>query len=138
VTNVLFVCVGNAGRSQMARAFFARAGGAARSAGTRPSPEVHANVVEAMREVAIDLGAETPHKVTLEDAEWADVVIRMGCGDECPVVSGTSYRDWPIDDPIGLTAAGTRPIRDELARRVAALVAELRIDGSAAAAQPPM
>src|SRR2546421_2968748 len=122
--NVLFVCVGNAGRSQMAHAFFARAGGSVRSGGTWPSAEVHDNVAEAMREVGIELGGAAPRRVTVEDAGWADVVVRMGCGGDCPVVSGTSYRDWPIDDPIGLSVEQTRPIRDEVARRVNALVAE--------------
>jgi arsenate reductase len=130
VTNVLFVCIGNAGRSQMAHAFFARAGGAVRSAGTRPSPDLHPNVVEAMREIGIDLSGASPHGFEPADAEWADIVVTMGCGDECPVVAGTSYRDWPIDDPIGLSLEATRPIRDEIARRVAALVAELWVESS--------
>ena len=130
VTNVLFVCIGNAGRSQMAHAFFARAGGAVRSAGTRPSPELHPNVIEAMGEIGIDLSGASPRGFEQADAEWADVVVTMGCGDECPVVAGTSYRDWPIDDPIGLSVEETRPIRDEIARRVAALVAELRVESS--------
>ncbi len=128
MTNVLFVCIGNAGRSQMAHAFFAREGGSVRSGGTRPSPELHPNVIESMREIGIELGGAAPRKVTPEDAAWADVVIRMGCGDECPVVAGTSYRDWPIDDPIGLSVEETRPIRDEIAHRVASLVSELRVE----------
>jgi arsenate reductase (thioredoxin) len=134
VTSVLFVCIGNAGRSQMARAFFARAGGSARSAGTWPSAEVHPNVVEAMQELGIDLAGAVPRLVTLEDVAWADVVIRMGCGDDCPVVPGTSYRDWPVADPIGLSVEETRLIRDEIESRVAALVEEL----AAGRSQPPM
>jgi ubiquinone/menaquinone biosynthesis C-methylase UbiE/protein-tyrosine-phosphatase len=114
----------------MAHAFFARAGGAVRSAGTRPSPELHSNVLEAMGEIGIDLSAASPHGFERTDAEWADIVVTMGCGDECPVVAGTSYRDWPVDDPIGLSIEETRPIRDEIARRVAALVAELRVGSS--------
>jgi protein-tyrosine-phosphatase/ubiquinone/menaquinone biosynthesis C-methylase UbiE len=130
VTNVLFVCIGNAGRSQMAHAFFGRAGGAVRSAGTRPSPELHPNVIEAMGEIGIDLSGASPQGFEQADAEWADIVVTMGCGDECPVAPGRSYRDWPIDDPIGLSVEATRPIRDEIARRVAALVAELRVESS--------
>ena len=114
----------------MAHAFFARAGGAVRSAGTRPSQEVHPNVVEAMAEIGIDIGGASPHRFERADAEWADVVVAMGCGDDCPVVAGKSDRDWPIDDPIGLSVEATRPIRDEIARRVAALVAELRVESS--------
>jgi protein-tyrosine-phosphatase/ubiquinone/menaquinone biosynthesis C-methylase UbiE len=127
---VLFACVGNAGRSQMAQAFFERAGGEGRSAGTRPSPEVHPNVVEAMLEVGIDLSGRTPRKLELGDAEWADLVITMGCGDECPVVPGREYRDWPLEDPIGKSIEETRPIRDEIERRVARLVADLAVERS--------
>jgi protein-tyrosine-phosphatase/ubiquinone/menaquinone biosynthesis C-methylase UbiE len=127
---VLFVCVGNAGRSQMAQAFFERAGGEARSAGTHPSPELHGNVVEAMTEVGIDLSDRSPSKLERADAEWADLVITMGCGDECPVVPDTRYLDWPIEDPIGKTLEQTRPIRDEIERRVQRLMADLHVEGS--------
>jgi hypothetical protein len=94
-----------------------------------PSPALHPNVIEAMGEIGIDLSGASPHGFERADGEWADIVVTMGCGDECPV-AGTSYRDWPIDDPIGLSVEETRPIRDEIARRVAALVAELRVESS--------
>ena len=129
MARVLFVCVGNAGRSQMAHAFFERAGGDARSAGTRPSPEVHGNVVEAMLEVGIDLSGRTPRKLEPADIEWADVVVSL-CGEECTVAPGKPYRDWPTRDPIGMSVTETRPIRDEIGRRVAALLAELRGESS--------
>jgi protein-tyrosine-phosphatase/ubiquinone/menaquinone biosynthesis C-methylase UbiE len=127
---VLFVCVGNAGRSQMAHAFLERAGGDARSAGTWPSPGVHPNVAEAMNEVGIDLSGRVPRRLDPGDLEWAELVVRMGCGDDCPVVKGKRYLDWPVDDPIDRTVAETRPIRDEIERRVAGLVTELRIERS--------
>jgi arsenate reductase (thioredoxin) len=127
---VLFVCVGNAGRSQMAHAFFERAGGEAGSAGTWPSREVHPNVAEAMHEVGVDLSGRVPRRLDPGDIDWADLVIRMGCGDECPVVAGKEYRDWPLEDPIGKTVEATRPIRDEIERRVAGLVAQLQIPRS--------
>ena len=130
MANVLFVCVGNAGRSQMAHAFMARSGEPVRSAGTRPSREVHGNVVEAMGELGIDVSVAAPRRLEPSDVEWADVVVRMGCGDDCPVVAGKEYRDWPIEDPIGLTVEATRPIRDDIARRVAGLLAELRMESS--------
>lgn len=115
---VLFACVGNAGRSQMAQAFFERAGGEGRSAGTRPSPEVHPNVVEAMLEVGIDLSGRMPRKLELGDAEWADLVITMGCGDACPVIPGKRYVDWELDDPAGQDLETVRRIRDEIELRV--------------------
>ena len=130
MTNVLFVCVGNAGRSQMARAFFARAGGTVRAAGTHPASALARNAVEALRELGVGLGGARPRRVTVEDVEWADVVVRMGCGDDCPVIAGRRYLDWPVEDPVGLGPDGTRAIRDDIGRRVAALVAELRVDGS--------
>jgi len=114
----------------MAQAFFERAGGEGRSAGTRPSPEVHPNVIDAMLETGIDLSGRTPRKLDRSDAEWADLVITMGCGDECPVLPGTAYRDWPIDDPIDKSVEETRPIRDEIERRVDRLVADLGIERS--------
>lgn len=129
--NVLFVCHGNAGRSQMARAFFARAVGTVRAAGTSPADGLDANAVAAMAELGLDLSkAPRPRRVTLEDAEWADVVVRMNCGDGCPVVPGTRYVDWPIEDPYGRGPEQTRAIRDEIGRRVGALLAELRVEGS--------
>jgi arsenate reductase len=123
--NVLFVCVQNAGRSQMAEAFFRRAADAAheaRSAGTRPADSVHDGVVEAMREVGIDLARRKPRGLAQEDAEWADVVVTMGCGDECPLVPGTRYVDWELDDPAGKGPEEVRAIRDDIGGRVDALL----------------
>ena len=127
---VLFVCVGNAGRSQMAQAFLERAGFEARSAGTHPSRELHPNVVEAMQEIGLDLSGRVPRKLAVDDIEWADLVVTMGCGDECPVLPEKDYRDWPIEDPIGKTVEGTRPIRDEIARRSAELLVGLHVEAS--------
>jgi arsenate reductase len=124
----LFVCLHNAGRSQMSEALFARAAGGrheARSAGTTPGERVHPEVVEAMAELGIDLSARVPHKLTQEDAEWADVVVTMGCGDECPYIPGRRYIDWDLPDPRGRPLAEVRRTREEIERRVAALVAEL-------------
>ena len=119
--NVLFVCIGNAGRSQMAQAFYEQAGGAARSAGTRPETHLHPEVVEAMHEVGIDLGGRVPHGLSTEDVEWADVVVTMGCGDACPVLPGKRYVDWKLQDPAGMPIEVVRQIRD----RIAGLVEEL-------------
>jgi arsenate reductase (thioredoxin) len=118
MTNVLFVCVQNAGRSQMAQALFERRGGVARSAGTRPADHVHAEVVSAMREIGIDLDGRRPKRLERADAEWADLVVTMGCGDECPVVVGTRYIDWDLPDPAGQDSAAVAAVRDEIARRV--------------------
>ncbi len=128
MTRVLFVCVQNAGRSQMAEALFAQAAGRrhdARSAGSRPAERVHPEVVAAMRELGIDLSGRTPRALEREDVEWADVVVTMGCGDECPVVPGTAYRAWELPDPGGRTLAEVRRIRDEVAARVEELASEL-------------
>jgi arsenate reductase (thioredoxin) len=119
--NVYFVCVGNAGRSQMAQAFAERAGLSARSAGSRPEHEVHPQVIEAMDELGIDLRGRSPQGITDEDVRWADVVVTMGCGDACPVFPGKRYEDWELTDPIGLAVEDVRPIRDEIERRVQAL-----------------
>ena len=119
--NVLFVCIGNAGRSQMAQAFYERAGGTARSAGSRAEAHVHPEVVEAMREIGIDLTARVPHQLSTEDVEWADVVVTMGCGDACPVLPGKQYIDWSLQDPAGMPIDVVRQIRD----RIAGLVEEL-------------
>ncbi len=119
--NVLFVCVQNAGRSQMAHALYEARGGHARSAGTRPAETVHAEVVDAMREKGIDLSERRPHRLERADAEWADLVVTMGCGDECPVVPGKRYVDWDLDDPAGKSADDVRAIRDDIERRVAEL-----------------
>ena len=121
--NVYFVCVGNAGRSQMAQAFAERAGLGARSAGSLPEHELHPQVIEAMDEVGIDLRGRTPKGITEEDVEWADVVVTMGCGDACPVLPGKQYLDWQLTDPIGLPLEDVRVIRDDIERRVRALTA---------------
>ena len=126
--NVLFVCVQNAGRSQMAEALLRLAAGGAheaRSAGSAPAAHVHPEVVEAMRELGVDLAARTPRRLERADAEWADVVVTMGCGDACPVVPGARYVDWELDDPAGRGLAETRAIRDEIAARVEQLRVEL-------------
>ena len=120
-SRVLFVCIGNAGRSQMAQAFYERAGGEARSAGTRPETEVHPEVVEVMRELDIDLEGRSPHGLTQDDVEWAELVVTMGCGDACPVLPGKRYLDWDLQDPAGMPIDVVRRIRDE----IAGLVAEL-------------
>ena len=128
MANVLFVCLHNAGRSQMSEALFARAAGGrheAASAGTMPSARVHPEVVEVMRELGIDLAGRVPQRITSELAERADVVVTMGCGDECPFVPGTRYLDWDLPDPEGRSLDEVRATRDEIARRVDALVAEL-------------
>jgi arsenate reductase len=128
VSHVLFVCVQNAGRSQMAEALFRQAAGGrheARSAGSRPAAHVHPAVVEAMREVGVDLAARRPHELDEADMGWADLVVTMGCGDECPYVPGTRYVDWELDDPAGRSIDEVGAIRDEIGRRVEGLVAEL-------------
>ena len=119
--NVLFVCAQNAGRSQMAQALYEARGGQACSAGTRPADAVHPEVVEAMMERGVDLSRRRPQKLERADAEWADLVVTMGCGDECPVVPGKRYLDWNLDDPAGKTADEVRAIRDEIERHVAEL-----------------
>jgi arsenate reductase len=128
MARALFVCLHNAGRSQMSEALFLRAAAGrheARSAGTTPGERVHPEVVEAMAELGIDLSARIPHKLSQEDAEWADVVVTMGCGDECPYVPGKRYLDWDLPDPKGRPLEEVRRTRAEIERRVTALVAEL-------------
>jgi arsenate reductase (thioredoxin) len=128
MSRVLFVCVQNAGRSQMAEALFATASGGrheARSAGTMPAERVHPEVIEAMRELGVDLAERVPNRLEQSDAEWADVVVTMGCGDACPYIPGKRYIDWELADPHGLPLAEVRRIRDEIAERTRALVAEL-------------
>ena len=127
---VLFVCIHNAGRSQMAAALLAHHAGdrvVVRLAGTAPADTINPAVVEAMGELGIDLLAAGAHPKRLEDAavEASDVVITMGCGDECPFYPGTRYLDWQLDDPAGQGVDAVRPIRDEIDRRVQELVAEL-------------
>ena len=125
--NVLFLCIGNAGRSQMAHAFLERLGGhVVRSAGSRAEQRLHATVVEAMREIGYDLSGRVPRQLQPdEDAAWADVVVTMGCGDVCPVLPGRSYVDWALEDPYGQPLERVRELRDEIQRRVAALAREL-------------
>jgi arsenate reductase len=129
MSNVLFVCLQNAGRSQISQALFARAvDGAehrARSAGTTPADRVHPEVITVMDDLGIDLRGRTPQRLTQELAEWADVVVTMGCGDACPYVPGVRYLDWRLDDPSGQGVDQVRRIRDEIERRVRALVEEL-------------
>jgi arsenate reductase len=127
---VLFVCVHNAGRSQMAAAYLMHYGGdrvVVRSAGSAPVDDVNPAVVEAMAEVGIDLRANGAHPKKLEDAavQASDVVITMGCGDACPFYPGKRYEDWKLDDPAGQGVDAVRPIRDEIERRVQALLADL-------------
>ncbi|MEU0596073.1 arsenate reductase ArsC [Streptomyces sp. ESR1.13] len=127
--SVLFVCVHNAGRSQMAAAFLAHLAEGqveVRSAGSAPADAVNPAVVEAMAEIGIDLSAETPKILTAEAVQASDVVITMGCGDTCPVFPGTKYLDWALDDPAGQSIDAIRPIRDEIAQRVRSMLAELR------------
>lgn len=130
MARVLFVCLHNAGRSQMSRALFERAAGtrhSADSAGSEADPggRVHPPVVEAMRELGVDLAGRRPQRLTAELAHSADVVVTMGCGDACPFVPGKRYVDWDLPDPKGLGVDAVRAIRDEIARRVDGLVAEL-------------
>jgi arsenate reductase len=127
MATALFVCRQNAGRSQMSAALFERAAGdrhRALSAGTTPAEHVHPEV-EVMCELGIDLTERVPHKLTRELAEQADIVVTMGCGDECPYIPGKRYVDWDLADPHGRPVAEVRMTRDEIARRVRALVAEL-------------
>ena len=119
--NVLFICVQNAGRSQMAQALFEGRGGTGRSAGSAPAERVHPEVVEAMREVGVDLGGRRPQALARADAEWADVVVTMGCGDACPYIPGKRYVDWELPDPAGKSLDEVRAVRDEIARRVEGL-----------------
>ncbi|MEU1055887.1 arsenate reductase ArsC [Streptomyces sp. NPDC005876] len=129
--SVLFVCVHNAGRSQMAAAFLTRlAGGAVevRSAGSAPAAAVNPAAVQAMAEAGIDLSAETPKVLTAEAVRASDVVITMGCGDTCPVFPGKTYLDWALDDPAGQGVAAVRPIRDEIERRVRGLLHDLGVE----------
>ena len=128
MAHVLFVCLHNAGRSQMSQALFERAAGGrhtAASAGTTPAGRVHPEVVEAMRELGIDLAGRRPQLLTRELAEQADVVVTMGCGDQCPYIPGKRYIDWDLPDPAGRPLDEVRATRDEIGERVEALVAEL-------------
>ncbi|WP_034482836.1 arsenate reductase ArsC [Actinomadura oligospora] len=126
--SVLFVCVHNAGRSQMAAAYLSHLAGDAvevRSAGSEPADHVNPAVVEALREEGIDISAETPKILTADAVRASDVVITMGCGDTCPVFPGKRYLDWKLDDPAGQGLDAVRPIRDEIRTRVKTLLTEL-------------
>ena len=125
MARVLFVCLHNAGRSQMSRALFERAAGGsheAESAGTTPAEQVHPEVVEVMRELGIDVSEQMPKKLTREMAERADVVVTMGCGDECPYIPGKRYIDWDLPDPKGRPLDEVRATRDDIAVRVRELL----------------
>jgi len=128
MARVLFVCLHNAGRSQMSEALFERAAAGrheARSAGTTPGLRVHPEVVEVMAELGIDLSRRVPRKLDDEDTEWADVVVTMGCGDECPYIPSKRYLDWALADPKDRPLEEVRATRDEIERRVIDLAAEL-------------
>ena len=128
VPSVLFVCVHNAGRSQMAAAFLAHLSGdrvEVRSAGSAPAAAVNPAVVQAMGERGIDIARELPKVLTTEAVEASDVVITMGCGDACPFYPGKRYEDWKLDDPAGQGIESVRSIRDEIKQRVQRLIAEL-------------
>jgi arsenate reductase (thioredoxin) len=128
VSNVLFVCLHNAGRSQMSQALFERVAGGhheARSAGTEPAERVHPNVVTVMQEEGFDLSDCKPRLLTTDLARWADVVVTMGCGDACPVIPGKKYIDWELRDPSGLPLDEVRAIRDDIEGRVKKLVKDL-------------
>jgi len=126
--SVLFVCVHNAGRSQMAAAFLttlSRGAVEVRSAGSQPAEKVNPAAVEAMAEIGIDMSAEIPKVLTTEAVKGSDVVITMGCGDECPYFPGKRYEDWVLEDPAGKGVDSVRPIRDEIRTRVESLIASL-------------
>ncbi|GAB7184266.1 arsenate reductase of the LMWP family [Kitasatospora sp. Ki12] len=134
VPSVLFVCVHNAGRSQMAAAFLTRLGGdrvQVRSAGSAPADTVNPAVVEALAEVGIDISAEAPKVLTVEAVQASDVVITMGCGDACPYFPGKRYLDWKLADPAGQGVDAVRPIRDEIEERVRGLLADLGVQPGA-------
>ena len=128
MATALFVCLHNAGRSQMSAALFERAAAGrhlALSAGTTPGERVHPEVVEVMNELGIDLSGRKPQKLTIGLAQQADVVVTMGCGDECPYIPGKRYVDWDLPDPKGRPIDEVRATRDRIAQRVGDLVAEL-------------
>ena len=131
--SVLFVCVHNAGRSQMAAGWLRHLAGDAvevRSAGSVPGDRVNPAAVEAMAEVGIDISDQRPRVLTTGAVEASDVVITMGCGDACPIFPGKRYLDWQLPDPAGQGLASVRPIRDEIERRIRGLLAELRMTGA--------
>ena len=117
----LFVCVENAGRSQIAQALYERRGGEARSAGSKPAAELHEAVVEALEEIEIDVSGRKPKALEREDVEWADLVVTMGCGDACPVIPGKRYLDWNLPDPAGLCLEEVRELRSVIDAKVSSL-----------------
>ncbi|WP_404384880.1 arsenate reductase ArsC [Knoellia locipacati] len=128
--SVLYVCIHNAGRSQMAAAFTHHLSGGAvevRSAGSAPADQVNPSAVEAMAEEGIDITAETPKILTVDAVQSSDVVITMGCGDTCPIFPGKRYEDWELEDPAGKGVDSVRPIRDDIKRRVLSLLDELGV-----------
>jgi arsenate reductase len=128
MAHVLFVCLHNAGRSQMSQALFERAAGPehrAASAGTTPADRVHPEVVAVMREIGIDLSEHVPRRLTDELAAWADVVVTMGCGDACPYLPGKRYIDWDLPDPKGRPVDAVRALRSDIGSRVDQLLTEL-------------
>ena len=130
VPTVLFLCIHNAGRSQMALGFFRHLAGSAAvawSGGSKPAEQINPSAVAAMAERGIDITGEFPKPWTDEIVRAADVVVTMGCGDACPVFPGTRYEDWPLDDPAGQGLDAVRPIRDEIERRVRKLLDELHV-----------
>ena len=134
--SVLFVCVHNAGRSQMAAGFLAALSGGqidVRSAGSMPAEQVNPAAVAAMSEVGIDISDQEPKVLTTEAVQVSDVVITMGCGDACPIFPGKRYEDWVLDDPAGQGIEAVKPIRDEIRARVERLIAELNASGSSGA-----
>ncbi|MEU9891145.1 arsenate reductase ArsC [Sphaerisporangium sp. NPDC051011] len=139
VPSVLFVCVHNAGRSQMAAAFLTHLTQGriqVRSAGSAPADAVNPVVVAAMNEVGIDISAEIPKVLTTKAVQASDVVITMGCGDACPIFPGKRYEDWQLDDPAGQGIDAVRPIRDQIEARVGALIAELLTSETTTATGP--
>jgi arsenate reductase len=125
---VLFVCVHNAGRSQMAAAYLSHLSGGevdVRSAGSEPADQINPVAAQSMAEVGIDILSQTPKLLTIDAVRQADVVITMGCGDTCPIFPGKRYEDWDLDDPAGKGIDEVRPIRDEIEKRIVALLAEM-------------
>jgi arsenate reductase (thioredoxin) len=141
VVTILFACVQNAGRSQMAAGFFRALADPARaraiSAGTRPTDRVNPIVVEAMREAGVDVSAETPRQLTTELASDAQWLITMGCGDQCPIVPGVAREDWPLEDPADQPLDRVRPIRDEIHRRVQAWLDREQLRSTRSVGIPP-
>ncbi|MFD5583902.1 arsenate reductase ArsC [Streptomyces sp. NPDC127063] len=128
LASVLFVCIHNAGRSQMAAGFLSHLAGdriEVRSAGSVPAERVNPAAVEAMREVGIDIAAQRPKLLTTEAVQASDYVITMGCGDACPIFPGKKYLDWTLEDPAGKGVEAVRPIRDEIRKRIEALITEI-------------